>query len=87
LSADAIGVTFAFAWSPGSGAVSYAYTVAFGDGTAAQQGSVTAPSLQLRVPYHASGAAVGGYICVQSVNAAGQTSGLSCNAVPVPARP
>ena len=86
LSLDSSGVLFAFAWTPGSGAVSYAYTVAFNDGSGTQRGTVTALSLQLRLPYHASGAAFGGYICVQSVNAAGQTSGLSCNALTVPKR-
>ena len=86
LSLDSSGVLFAFAWTPGSGAVSYAYTVAFNDGSGVQQGTVTTPSLQLRLPYHASGAAFGGYVCVQSVNAAGQTSGSSCNALTVPKR-
>ena len=80
LSADPGGVTFALAWTPGTGATSYAYTAAFSDGIAAQQGTVTAPSLQLRMPYHASGAAAVGFICVQSLNAAGQSSSQSCAA-------
>jgi hypothetical protein len=83
LSTDSIGATFAFAWAPGSGATSYAYTVAFNDGSSSQQGTVTTPSLQLRMPYRASGAG-SGYICVKSVNTAGQ-SGLACNTVSVPA--
>ena len=33
ISTDTIGATFAFAWAAGSGATSYAYTVAFSDGT------------------------------------------------------
>ena len=86
LSADFSGATFALAWTPGTGATSYAYTAAFSDGTAAQQGTVTIPSLQLRMPYHASGAAAVGFICVRSLNAAGQTSSPSCNAFQVPAR-
>ena len=86
LSADFSGATFALAWTPGTGATSYAYTAAFSDGTAAQQGTVTTPSLQLRMPYHASGAAAVGFICVRSLNAAGQTSSPSCNAFQVPAR-
>ena len=86
LSADFGGVTFALAWTPATGATSYAYTAAFSDGTAAQQGTVTAPSGQLRMPYHASGAAAVGFICVRSLNAAGQTSSPSCNAFQVPAR-
>ena len=88
LAADASGVTFAVVWTAASGAASYRYAAAFIDGTAAQQGTVTAPSLQLRMPYHATGAAVSRFICVRSVNAAGQSSlDQSCNAVPVPARP
>ncbi len=87
LSTDAIGATFAFAWAPGSGATSYAYTVALQRRKlGSQQGTVTTPSLQLRMPYHASGAAVTGLICVKSVNAAGQRSTIvQCR--PVPARP
>ena len=84
LSADSGGVTFALAWTPGTGATSYAYTAAFSDGTAAQQGTVTVPSGQLRMPYHASGAAAVGFICVRSLNAAGQTSSPACNAFQVP---
>jgi hypothetical protein len=86
LSADFSGATFAVAWTPGTGATSYAYTAAFSDGTAAQQGTVTTPSVQLRMPYHASGAAAVGFICVRSLNAAGQTSSPACNAFQVPAR-
>ncbi len=88
LGADAGGVTFAVAWGTASGAASYGYVAAFGDGTAGQQGSVTAPSLQLRMPYHVSGAASGGFVCIRSVGATGQQSAdQSCGAVPVPARP
>jgi hypothetical protein len=59
------------------------------DGSAFQQGSVNGMlSFQLRMPYHSSGTATGGFVCVRSVNAAGQQSAdQSCNAVSVPARP
>jgi hypothetical protein len=88
LAADASGVTFAVVWTAASGAASYRYVAAFSDGTAAQQGTVAALSLQLRMPYHATGAAVSGFICVRSVDAAAQSSlDQSCHAVPVPARP
>jgi hypothetical protein len=88
IAADASGVTFAVTWGAVSGAASYRYAAAFNDGSAGQQGSVTAPSLQLRMAYHSSGAAAGGFVCIRSVNAAGQQStDQSCNAVPVPARP
>ncbi len=88
LGADTTGVSFAVAWAPVSGVASYRYSAAFSDGTAAQQGTVTTPSLQLRLPYHVSGAAASGFVCVASVNAAGQQSAtFACNAVAVPARP
>jgi hypothetical protein len=76
------------AWTAGAGATSYRYVVAFSDGSATQQDTVTGLSLQLKMPYHASGAASAGFVCIQSVNAMGQTSAdLSCTGLPVPARP
>jgi hypothetical protein len=88
LSADTSGVTFGVAWTPVSGVASYRYSAGLSDGTAAQQGTVTVPSLQLRVPYHVTGAATSGFVCVASVNASGQQSAdLACNTLAVPARP
>jgi hypothetical protein len=88
LASDASGVTFAVAWAAVSGAASYGYVAGFSDGSATQQGTVTGPSFQLRMPYHASGAASDGFVCLRSINAAGQQStDQSCNRVPVPARP
>jgi hypothetical protein len=88
LSADASGVTFAFVWTVATGATSYRYTIAFNDGSTTQQGTVTLLSLQLKMPYHASGAASDGYVCIQSVNLVGQTSAdSSCAGLTVPARP
>jgi hypothetical protein len=84
--ADAGGVTFAIAWSSASGATSYRYVAAFNDGSGLQQGAVTSPSLQLRMPYHWSGAAFNGFVCIRSVNAAGQSADQACNALSVPAR-
>jgi len=86
---DANGVTFNVAWTAGTGSTSYRYAAALMDGSAFQQGSVNGMlSFQLRMPYHPSGAATGGFVCVTSVNAAGQQSAdQSCNAVSVPARP
>ena len=87
IAADATGVTFAVAWAAVSGARSYSYDAAFADGTAARQGTVTGLSFQLRMPYHASGAVFDGYVCLRSINAAGQQSSTpSCNRMPVPAR-
>jgi hypothetical protein len=87
LSADASGVTFAVSWARATGAASYSYLAAFNDGTAAQQGGVTTTSLQLRMPYHVSGAAVGGFVCILSIGATGLPSGdQSCSALSIPAR-
>ena len=80
LSADFSGATFAVIWTPGTGATSYASTAAFSDGTAAQQGTVTAPSLQLRMPYHASGAA-------PSASSVSSHSTRLAREAPKPARP
>ncbi len=84
---DASGVTFTIAWAGVGGATSYKWVAAFSDGTAVQQGAVTSASLQLRMPYHVSGAAAGGFVCVRSANAAGQSADQSCTAFAVPARP
>jgi hypothetical protein len=87
LIADAGGVTFDVAWPAASGATSYRYVTAFSDGSASQQGTVTATSVQLRTPYHASGAGFGWFVCIRSVNAVGQQStDQSCNGTIVPAR-
>jgi hypothetical protein len=85
---DATGVTFDITWSAAAGATSYRYVAGFGDGSAGQQGTVTGLlTFQLRMPYHASGAAIDGFVCVRSANAAGQSSAdHACAAVPVPAR-
>jgi hypothetical protein len=88
LTADATGATFAIAWNAVAGAASYRYIAAFNDGSAPQQGAVSLTSFQLRMPYHASGAAFGAFVCLRSADAAGQQSTThACAAVPVPARP
>jgi hypothetical protein len=85
---DANGITFAIAWTPVAGVTSYRYSAGFNDGTAAQQGTVTTPSLQLRMPYHVSGQATSGFVCIASVTAAGkQSADQACNTLAVPARP
>jgi hypothetical protein len=88
LTADAGGVTLAIAWSAGSGAASYRYVAAFNDGSAQQQDTVTGLlSLQLRMPYHSSGTASDGFVCIRSVSSSGQQSiDHSCSPVSVPAR-
>jgi hypothetical protein len=86
LGTDATGATFGLAWSAASGATSYQYIDAFADGSAAQQGVVPGPSMQLRMPYHRSGGAFGAFVCIRAVNAAGLSADYACAAVPVPAR-
>jgi hypothetical protein len=83
---DTSGVTFDIAWGAGAGATSYRYLAAFNDGSGAQEGTVTSLSLQLRMPYHRTGAAFGGFVCIRSVNAAGPSADHACNALSVPAR-
>jgi centrosomal CEP192-like protein/fibronectin type III domain protein/List-Bact-rpt repeat protein len=87
--ADADGVTFAITWNAASGASSYRYAAAFNDGTAAQQGTVTGLlSLQLRMPYHVSGAAFGAFVCLRSISSTGvQSADQACSALWVPAPP
>lgn len=83
---DAGGVTFDVTWGAASGAASYSYIAAFADGSASQQGSVTGTSMQLRMPYHRTGAAFGGFVCIRSVSATGLPSAdHSCSALTVPA--
>ena len=84
---DSAGATLDIGWKSGSGATSYRYTAGFSDGSAGQQGSIWALSLRLWMPYYRTGAAAGGFICVQSVNAAGQASAdQACGPLTIPAR-
>jgi hypothetical protein len=84
---DSAGVALDIGWRAGSGAASYRYTAGFSDGSAGQQGSIWALSVRLWMPYYRTGAATGGFICVQSVNAAGQASAdQSCGPLTIPAR-
>src|SRR6185295_12235136 len=63
------------------------YAAGFSDGSGGQQGTVTPTSMQLRTPYHSSGAATSGFICIQSVNAAGSSVDPACGSLSVPAPP
>jgi hypothetical protein len=88
LAANATGVTFRFAWTAGADATAYRYLLGFDDGSGPQQGTTTGLSVNVSVPYHASGAASAGFVCLHSVNAAGLLSaGVSCSGLAVPARP
>jgi hypothetical protein len=87
LASDGGGVTFAVSWGPVSGATSYRYLAAFSDGSAQRQGTATGSSIDLWMPYHASGMSFGAFVCVRSVNAAGvQSTSQSCGPIAVPAR-
>ena len=82
------GSTFAGCSGACSGTGSCAVTVAFGDGTTASAGHVRGPSVQLRMPYHPSGAATTGFIASsRSTRRARPAADQACNAVPIPARP
>jgi hypothetical protein len=84
--ADALGVPLTVTWGNASGATSYRYVVAFTDGSGLQQGGVTTAPLDLKMPYHWSGAAKNAFICIRSVNAAGQSTDQACSGFNVPAR-
>jgi Divergent InlB B-repeat domain len=88
LTTNTSGATFEIGWSAASGATSYGYFAAFGDGTGQRQGTTAATSVQITMPYHSSGAAATGFVCVRSIGAAGQSSvDQGCNSLSVPARP
>ena len=89
MSTDSSAAIFNVSWNAVSGATAYWYGAAYGDGSSRQQGNITGTlALQMRVPYHSSGASVVGYICVRSINAAGvQSTDQACNGYTVPARP
>jgi len=88
LSANGSGATFEIVWNAASSATSYSYFAAFGDGTGERQGTTAPTSVQITMPYHSSGAAAAGFVCVRSIGAAGQSSvDQGCNGLSVPARP
>jgi hypothetical protein len=86
-SANGSGVTIDVSWSPATGASSYTWVAGFEDGSAIQQGSADSFSMQLRMPYHASGAAFEMFVCVRAVGPTGVPStDQACGATQVPAR-
>jgi Divergent InlB B-repeat domain/Abnormal spindle-like microcephaly-assoc'd, ASPM-SPD-2-Hydin len=85
---DSTGATFTVSWSAASGATSYRWGAAFSDGSAPRDGTVSARSIQLKMPYHSSGRAFGAMVCIRSIGAGGAQRGdYSCAALSVPARP
>jgi hypothetical protein len=76
---DGVSVTYRVAWSAGAGATSYRYYAALNDGSASRQGTTSSLSTIIQLPSSASG----GWVCITSINAAGQTSATqSCGVVP-----
>jgi hypothetical protein len=70
---DATGATFTVTW-PGGGM--YNWVAGYGDGTVSRQGVSSSPAA-VNLPYHPSGAAMVGYVCVST----------ACAGLPVPAKP
>ena len=66
----------------------YRWSAGFNDGSEPRQGSVASPPLMLSLPYHASGNATTGFVCVLSEDAAGNLSpGVTCTNLAIPAKP
>jgi hypothetical protein len=65
----------------------YRWTAGFNDGSEPMQGAVAGTVLNLRLPYHASGA-TSGFVCVLAEDAAGNRSpGPTCATIAMPAKP
>jgi hypothetical protein len=91
---QASGMVFTVTWEsgpdqPGNAPVPlYRWSAGFNDGSAPVQGSVASPVLVLTMPYHASGTATSGFVCVLSEDAAGNVSpGVTCTNLAIPAKP
>jgi hypothetical protein len=91
---QAAGMVFTVTWKsepdqPGNVPVPlYRWSAGFNDGSGPLQGSVAAPVLMLTMPYHTSGAATTGFVCVLSEDAAGNLSpGVTCTNLAIPAKP
>jgi hypothetical protein len=86
-SANGSGVWIDVSWSAASGAAAYTWVAGFQDGSAIQQGSAGSTSMQLRMPYHASGAAFTMFVCVRAVGPSGVSSAeQACGSAEVPAQ-
>ena len=84
--ADALGTPLTITWGRAAGATSYHYVMAYSDGSGLQQGTVTSTSVDVRMPYHWSGKAKSGFVCIRALNPAGQSPDQSCGPLSVPAR-
>jgi hypothetical protein len=88
------GMVFTVTWEtapdqPGNVPVPmYRWSAGFNDGSGPLQGSVASPVLMLSMPYHASGTATTGFVCVLAEDAAGNLSpGVTCTNLAIPAKP
>src|SRR5438445_3261711 len=91
-STNATGATFSVTWpasidQPSNTPVpSYTYSAAYNDTQASRSGTVSTNALTLVMPYHTSGTAQSGFVCIRAVDAAGnQSVDQSCNSFTVPA--
>jgi hypothetical protein len=86
---DAEGAVFTVSWSAVTGATSYRYEAGYHDvSLGTRRGAAPGSPLSVRLPYHPSGGAVEGFVCLRSVNAIGQVSASqACASLPVPVRP
>jgi len=91
---QAAGMVFTVTWEaapdqPGNVPIPlYRWSAGFNDGSGPLQGSVAGPTLMLTMPYHASGTATAGFVCVLSEDAAGNLSpGVACTNLAIPAKP
>lgn len=62
-SLEATAAVFTITWSGGG---AFDYTGGYNDGSGAQQGIGASSPLTLRIPYHATGVATTGWVCVSS---------------------
>src|SRR5437870_373542 len=91
-STNATGATFSVTWpasidQPSNTPVpSYPWNASYNDNQAPRSGTVSTNALTLVMPYHTSGTAQPGFVCIRAVDAAGnQSVDQSCNSFTVPA--
>jgi hypothetical protein len=86
-SVGATGVTYDVTWTPGTGATGYHLTAGFSDSGVKVDTLTTAPRLLgMVMPYHLSGLANTGFLCVQSQAGALTSVDSACAPLLVPAK-
>lgn len=83
--AGATDVRYTVTWTALTG-LTYRWSAGFNDGTGAQAGSAAAPPVTVTLPYHTSGQAAGGFVCVRAVKN-GIEGPQACAPLAVPAAP